>query len=55
MAHKCFGKRLLAKCTGSEALATPNKFAGGAVKREIISNQKSAEELHKQIIWKFEN
>ena len=55
MAHTFFGKRLPAKCTGSEALATPDKFAGGAVKREIISNQKSAEELHKKIIWKFEN
>ena len=50
MAHTFFGKRLPAKCTGSEALATPNNFAGGAVQREFISIQKSADELHKKII-----
>ena len=39
----------------SETLATLDKSAsGGAVKSEIMSNQELAEELHKQIMRKFE-
>ena len=31
-----------------------NKFRGGAIKNEIMSNKELAEELHKPIIRKFE-
>ena len=43
-----------ATCKRSEILAKQNKFAGGIAKKEIISNQKLAEKLHKPIMKKFE-
>ena len=48
MVYKSFYKKLSA--ARLETLAMWNKFAGGAVKSEIISNQELAEELNKPII-----
>ena len=56
MVYKCFDKKsssanASATRTRSETLATQNKFEGGGIKNENISNQ--AKELHKPITRKL--
>ena len=51
--YKFFDKKSFAACARSQTLATRNKFAGGAIKKDNISNKELAEELHKPIIGKF--
>ena len=51
--YKFFNKKSFAARARSQTLATRNKFAGGAIKKDNISNKELAEELHKPIIGKF--
>ena len=54
MVYNFFDKKLSATCAWSETLAIQNKFPGGAVKSEIMSNQEWGNELHKPVARKFE-
>ena len=51
--YKFFDKKTSPSRSRLNTLATWNKFEGGAVKNENMSNLELAEELHKPIIRKF--
>ena len=53
MVYKLFDKKMSDTHECSETIATQNKFAGGTIKNEIMSNKELAEELHISIIRKF--
>ena len=53
MVYKFFDKKTSATRAQSESLDTRNKFAGGAIKNENMSNKQLAEELQKPIIRNF--